>query len=433
MYANYSAASPPVARFETRSGCKLRKDCRLCGSYNLSAVLQLTPTPPANAFIEQACDDEQEAFPLVVYFCDDCTHLQLLYIVDPEILFRHYVYVSGTSPVMRNHLRQYAADAVELCKLSTEDLVLEFGSNDGTLLRAFKERGFRIVGVDPAKNLATQATASGILTIPDFFNVQTATKIVNEYGKAKLVCANHCCAHIDDFVGVISAVKTVLHEDGVWIFEVGYLLDVYKDCLFDTIYHEHVDFHAVLPLVGCFTRHGLKLLHVCRSSIQGGALRCHVGWAETAPQIGDGESINQLIHAEAAVGLHKRDTYLNWDREIKRTGIEVATLLRGLKSTGVRIVGYGAPAKATTLMYHFGLTKDEVEYIVDDNELKQGLLSPGLHIPIVSPTCIYTDRPDYVIVLAWNFADSIVEQHSQFLKLGGRFIVPLPHLRVIRA
>jgi len=365
--------------------------------------------------------------------CLDCKHLQLLHIIDPEVLFRHYVYVSGTSPVMRKHLSLYAQEVHLLGLAKKKDLVVEFGSNDGTLLRFFKDLDYSILGVDPALNLARAATASGIETLPDYFNKESAGKIVAKYGQAKIICANHCCAHIDDFLGVVDGVKTLLHEDGVWIFEVGYLLDVYTKSLFDTIYHEHVDFHTVSPLVRCFEAHGLKMINATRSSIQGGALRCFVGWERTAPNIKGGlESVQKLIRTEIVEGLVKKETFIAWGKSINDTGIELVSLLRGLKSSGKKIIGYGAPAKATTLMYHFGISAEEIEYIVDDNSLKQNMYTPGLHIPVKNPSKIYEDKPDYVLVLAWNFTDSIIEQNSTYLLSGGRFIIPLPSVSIVK-
>jgi len=334
---------------------------------------------------------------------------------------------------MRQHLYLYAQEANSLCKLGKDEFIVEFGSNDGTLLQYFKDLGHRVLGVDPARNLAKAATESGITTLPEYFNEKVAREIALNSGRAKLICANHCCAHIDDFRGIIDGVKALLDKSGVWIFEVGYLLDVYSKGLFDTIYHEHVDFHTVAPLAKCFKSHGLKIINVGRSTIQGGALRCFVGWEETAPTIQGGmEAVQKLIHAEAAAGLNSCETFFNWNRAINQTGSELKSLLRGLKENGSTIVGYGAPAKATTLMYHFDLNKEDLEYIIDDNTLKQGLVTPGKHIPIVSGATLHQRKPDYILILAWNFADSIIEQNSDLLRTGVRFIVPLPNLRVIK-
>ena len=351
-----------------------------------------------------------------------------------EILFRNYVYVSGTSPVMVQHLKDYAESAIELCGIKKGDFVFEFGSNDGTLLGHFKDLGMNILGMDPAKNIADVATANGLETIAEFFGAETAKEVRTKRGAARLICANHCCAHIDDFHGVVQGVKNLLAPDGVWIFEVGYLLEVYTQSLFDTIYHEHVDFHSVEPIIRFCDNNGLKLINASSNSIQGGSLRCFVGWADTHPIIpGGDDNIAELVRREVAVGLHSEQTFKRWENSINGTRDEVFALLSGLKKAGKKIAAYGAPAKATTMMYHFGITTELVDFIIDDNPLKQGLYSPGLHIPVVSSSTLYSEQPDYLLILAWNFANSIMKKHNNFLLSGGRFIVPLPEVKVVKS
>ena len=387
-----------------------RTDCRLCASRTLECVLNLTPTPPANAMVPAAEKDKpQTAYPLDVYRCTDCGHLQLLDIVDPRVLFTHYVYVSSTSPVMVGYLRDQCAAIVRRLKLKPGDLVVEFGSNDGTLLRLFKEAGMRVLGVDPAANVAPDAAE--IETVADFFGAGMAGRIREKYGPAKAICAYNVCAHIDDLRDVVDGVRTLLAPDGQFVFEVGYLLDVYSKTLFDTIYHEHVDFHHVEPLKRFFDGRGLKLLHAERSDIQGGALVGYVG----TPATGQADSsVNELIALEHEAGLHRADTFRRWADMIRQRGEELMTLLRGLKAKGKSIAAYGAPAKATTLMYHFGLDSSVLDYVVDDNPLKQGMFTPGLHIPVHSPDELYRQKPDYVLLLAWNFAAQLVEKHRHY-------------------
>ena len=257
----------------------------------------------------------EDRCPLHVNFCNTCTHLQLSHVVSPEILFRDYVYVSGTSHVMVKHLKKYAEQAVEYTGISEGEFVFEFGSNDGTLLGQFKEMGFSVLGMDPAINLAQDATARGLLTIPDFFGAQSAAKVATEHGKARIICSNHCCAHIDDLRSVIQGVTELLAPDGIWIFEVGYLLSVFQNNLFDTIYHEHVDFHSVPPIQRVCEAFGLKLLNAEMNSIQGGSLRCFVGWPNSSPNIKNGdENISELVRREIAAGLNKAVTFHKWVR-----------------------------------------------------------------------------------------------------------------------
>jgi SAM-dependent methyltransferase len=403
-----------------------RTDCRLCASRVLECVLHLTPTPPANALVPATeKGKEQVAYPLDVYRCADCGHLQLLDIIDPKVLFTHYVYVSSTSSVMVGYLRDQCAAIISRLQLKPGDLVVEFGSNDGTLLRFFKEAGMRVIGVDPAANVAPDATE--IETVADFFGAEVAKRIREQYGPAKAICAYNVCAHIDNLRGVIDGVCSLLSPDGQFVFEVGYLFDVYRNTLFDTIYHEHVDFHHVEPLKRFFAERGLKLLHAERSDIQGGALVGYVGGLTAQ----EDHTITELTALEHEAGLHRADTFRRWGDAIGKRGGELMALLRGLKAKGKSIAAYGAAAKATTLMYHFGLDSSLIDYIVDDNPIKHGLLSPGLHVPICSPDVLYQRKPDYVLLLAWNFAAPIIEKHRHYAGDESRFILPLPNLAII--
>ena len=389
----------------------------------LERVLNLTPTPLANSFVSaKDVDVPQTVYPLDVYRCGGCTHLQLLDIIDPKELFSHYVYVSSTSQVMVDYLRAQADDIIRRTGLKPGDLVVEFGSNDGTLLRFFKQAGMKVLGVDPAANLAP--VEADVPTITDFFGARVARKIRQEYGPAKVICAYNVCAHIDELQGVIQGVAELLAEDGRFVMEVGYLYDVYRNTLFDTIYHEHVDFHRVAPLQGFFARNGLSLVHAEQSDIQGGALVVYAAHAPASPS----ESVARLVEMETAAGLDKAETFHSWGINIRRKGEELGILLRGLKHAGKSIAAYGAPAKATTLMYHFGLDASILDYIVDDNPIKQGIFTPGLHLPVLAPAVLYERKPDYVLILAWNFADSLIAKHRHYAGSRGRFITPLPNL-----
>jgi len=403
-----------------------RKNCRLCNSSILTNVLQLKPTPPANSLISKSdLDVHQEVFPLDVFRCQDCGHLQLLGIVNPDLLFKKYVYVSGTSSVMVKYLEGECNAIIKRLNLNPGDLVVEIGSNDGTLLRFFKQKGMRVIGVDPAKNVLPDA--GQIETIPDYFSERVAAEILQRYGPAKAICAYNVCAHIDNLAEVIRGVKVLLDQDGQFVFEVGYLLDVFKNNYFDTIYHEHLDFHHVKSLKPFFDLHGLSLVHAERSDIQGGAL---VGYVGQDGRVAD-SSVEEMINEEILSGICEAKCFIDWGKKISKNGEELKIFLQGLRNAGYSIAAFGAPAKATTLMYHFGLDGSVINYIVDDNPLKQGLYTPGFHIPIFSADRLLFDPPDYLLILAWNFADSIIENHASYLKASGRFIIPLPFLKII--
>ena len=393
-------------------------------------MLSLAPTPLANAFVtKEALAQPQPVYPLDVYFCEDCAHAQLLDVVDPAVLYRHYVYVSGTSPVFVRHFQDYAAHVTERFQIPAGGLVVEIGSNDGTLLRCFKERGMRVLGIDPAEEITRATIASGIDAVVGFFTPGLARGIRAAQGPAAVIAANNVIAHIDDLSGVMDGVRELLADDGVFVFEVSYLVDVIEKNLFDTIYHEHLDYHSVKPLIGFFRSHGLELIEARRVDSHGGSLRGVVQRAG-GPRPVDA-SVADAVHQEQALGLDRADTLRAFAGHIDDVKRELTGLLRGLKQQGKRIAAFGAPAKATTLMYHFGIEPGLVDFIVDDSPLKQGLYSPGMHIPVVPSSELYAQKPDYVIILAWNFALPIIDRHAAFRGQGGRFIVPLPRVEVI--
>lgn len=405
----------------------------MCGGDALTKVLALTPTPPANAFVDESgLDEEQPAFPLDVHFCDSCGHVQLLDVVDPELLFGNYVYVSGTSPVFVKHFEE-CADTV-LRKYGSGEgggLVVDIGSNDGTLLKQFQTRGMTALGVDPARDIAAKASAEGIETLPTFFNAALADEIRTERGAAQVVTANNVFAHADGLGDITDGIRILLAPDGVFVFEVSYLVDVFEKTLFDTIYHEHLAYHSVRPLVAFFAAHGMQLIAAERISSHGGSLR---GVAQVAggPRTVE-PSVADLIALEKTLGLDRADTLNAFGARIDAVKSELTARLHELKAAGKTIAGFGAPAKATTLMYHFGIGPDIVDFIVDDSPLKQGLYSPGMHIPVLPSSAIYSKKPDAVIILAWNFAEPIMRNHDKYLNQGGTFIVPLPKVKIFRS
>ncbi|MBI4678530.1 MAG: class I SAM-dependent methyltransferase [Elusimicrobia bacterium] len=413
-----------TARLATR-----RTDCRLCGGSKLVEVLKLTPTPPANAFVKASeISRPQQTFPLDFFLCQDCGHLQLLDVVDPAVLFEDYVYVSGTSPVFVKHFETYAESVISRFSVQPGSLVVDIGSNDGTLLRFFKDAGMKALGVDPAKEIARGATASGIETLPVFFTGKLAGELRVQRGPASVVTANNVFAHADDLKGMLSGVRALLADDGVFVFEVSYLLDVYTKTLFDTMYHEHLAYHSVRPLRDFFKAHGMELISAIRVESHGGSLR---GVAQLAggPRRPD-PSVDELIALEAKLGLQTAESLKSFGAKIDAVKTSLQKLLKDLKGQGKSIAGFGAPAKATTLMYHFGLGPDLIDFIVDDSPWKQGLYSPGLHVPVTASQAIYERNPDCLLILAWNFAEPIMAKHKAFSDRGGRFIIPLPEVSV---
>lgn len=407
-----------------------RKNCRLCGNEKLEQVVKLTPTPPANAFVTRnRLNEVQECFPLDVFQCLNCSHVQLLDVLDPECVFKNYVYVSGTSPVFVKHFQEYAKSVISSFDLSAKSLVVEVGSNDGTLLKFFQKAGMRVLGIDPAVDIARKATESGLETLPLFFTLELAKRIRQERGPAAVVAANNVFAHADDLEGFARGTRELLADNGIFIFEVSYLVDVYEKTLFDTIYHEHLSYHTVGPLKPFFTGLGLELIETLRVGTHGGSLRGIVQQATGPRKVG--KSVTDLIKLESALGLENTETMKRFAFKINGLEQELQSLLHDLKERGKRICGYGAPAKATTLMYHFGLDSEILDFVVDDSRLKQGLYSPGLHIPVLPSSALYEKKPDYALILAWNFAEPIMKKHHAFAKAGGKFIIPVPKVEIL--
>jgi len=409
----------------------LREDCRMCGEESLTKVVSLTPTPPGNDFLTQEeLGREEPVYPLDLYFCEACHHVQLGHVVDPQILYqKNYSYVSATSAHFVNHLKNYAVEMVDRFRLQSGDLVADIGSNDGTCLSFFKEQGISVVGVDPAIDIAERATENGIETVADFFGYDLAVELREKYGAAKYITSHNACAHIDDLLDVVKGVEHWLAEDGVFVLEVGYLLDVYRNTWFDTIYHEHVDYHTVAPFEKLFARVGMELIAVDRISPQGGSIRVMV--QKRGGAIERDSSVGALIALEHELVLDKAETLFKFDRKISQVRDKLQKLLSSLKEDGKTIAGFGAPTKATTLMAHFGLDETLLDFIVDDNPLKQGLFTPTTHIPVLSADVLYERKPDYLLILAWNFAEPIMKMHQKYRDEVGQFILPMPEPEII--
>ena len=409
----------------------LRESCRMCGEGSLTKAMSLTPTPPGNDFLtKEELGRDEPVYPLDLYFCEACHHIQLGHVVDPKILYqKNYSYVSATSAYFVNHLKHYAKDMVERFDLKPGDLAVDIGSNDGTCLSFFKDKGMKVVGVDPATEIAGKATENGIDTIADFFGYRLAVELRKKYGTAKYITSHNACAHIDNLFDVVKGVEHWLDADGVFVLEVGYFVDVYSNTWFDTVYHEHVDYHTVAPFEKLFNRVGMELISVERISPQGGSIR--VMAQKKGGIIKRDDSVDELIALEFKLGLDKAETLHKLNHKISQVRDKLHNLIHSLKADGKSIAGFGAPTKATTLMAHFGLDATVLDFIVDDNPLKQGLFTPITHIPVLSADALYKMKPDYVLILAWNFAEPIMQMHKKYSEQVGQFILPMPNPEIV--
>ncbi|MBW1600582.1 class I SAM-dependent methyltransferase [Streptomyces sp. JJ66] len=405
-----------AVRFVTR--------CRVCGAGEWQEVISFGRVPLANGFLEPAATyPDEPAYPLEVVSCRSCRLLSLTAVVDPQVLYRTYSYVTSDSETMARHLREVVRLLRDRFALPANALVVELGSNTGDQLLAFRAAGARVVGVDPARNLAAIAEDRGVPTVPEYFDSATARAVADEHGKAALILGRHVFAHIDDLADVLAGVRELLAEDGVFTVEVPYAVDLLEGLAFDTIYHEHLSYFLISTLDTLFARHGLRTLHVERLAVHGGSVLVSAGHAEGPWPTGRG--VGELIERERSGGLFDDAAYTEFAARVRDTCARLSNLVRRLTSDGRTVAAYGASAKGTTLLNVCGLSSEEIAFCTDTTPQKQGRVTPGTHIPVLAPEAV-TAPPDYYLLLAWNYAEEIMRKESDYLRAGGGFVVPVP-------
>ncbi|GEO37927.1 D-mycarose 3-C-methyltransferase [Skermanella aerolata] len=402
-----------------------RDTCRLCGGANVDNVVPLRPIPIATPNTgEVAAGLKDSQVPLDLYLCRDCGHFQLLDIIDPEIQYRNFRYRTTISLGLDEYFRSFAGQVVESLGLAAGDLVVEIGSNDGTLLRAFQPFGLRVLGVDPAQEIAARASAAGTPTLARFFDAALAGEILETHGRARLVVANNTFANLDDLGDVMAGIRALLTADGTFVFDTSYGAAVVRETLIDTVYHEHLSYFMARPLVGFFARHGMELIDVLPVPNKGGSIRGIV-------QLRDGPrpvspSIAETVAAELAAGLDRPEPYRAFARRLTEVTDRLGDLIAAEKAGGGRVAGYGASVGSVTLVHQFRLG-DVLDFIADDKPLAGTLPAEGRDIPVTTSDALYRDTPpSAVVILAWRYAAPIMARHERYRAAGGRFIVPLP-------
>jgi SAM-dependent methyltransferase len=405
------------------------KNCRICNSNKIETVMRLVDTPLEDQFLkDEFKDTEQPSFPLELAICLDCHYLHLPHIVNPEASYADYVYVSGVTVGLRDHYDDYAKQVINDFNIAENSLVIDLGSNDGSMLASFKRVGMRVLGVEPATAIAELANTNDLPTINDFFSDAVVENILDEYGHAKVVTANYMYANIDDVLSFTNMVAKVLDKDGVFVVQTGYHPEQMKINMFDYIYHEHFSYFTVEVLGKIFEQCGLIPIHAEKTKPKGGSIRV-VGQLKQGSKAVD-SSVIELLEEEHRNGMNQAGAYLKFSEQINVVKSNVVEELRKLRKEGKRIVGFGASHSTTTLLYHFELA-EYFEYLVDDNSLKHGSYSPGYHLPVYPTDKLYKDKPDYVVLLAWQHTDSILKRHKAIFNLGMKFLVPLPELKII--
>jgi SAM-dependent methyltransferase len=406
-----------------------RDTCRLCEGRNLELALPLTPTPLADSYVtSKHLGKVQEVYSLDLYLCRDCGHLQLLQVVHPEAIYYDYIYETKSSLGLVDHFRGYAEEVSARIQPPPGAFAVDLGSNDGTLLSFFKQKGMRVLGIDPAREIARTATEAGIETLPHLYTRELASQIRKERGAATIVTANNLFANVDELGSFTEAIRDLLAPDGVFVFESFYLVDWLQNMVFDFAYHEHLSYFSAKPLIAFFRRHGMELIDVSRVPTKGGSVRYTIQRAEGRRPVSP--SVRELTALETRIGSDRIETFKDFEMKIERARDQLTRFLQNIKKEGKTVAGYGASATTTTLVYHFRLDR-WIQFMVDDYPAKQNLFSPGFHIPVLAPHVLYERKPDYVLILAWRYFEPILKKHQAFLRQGGQFIVPLPELKVI--
>jgi SAM-dependent methyltransferase len=405
-------------------------NCRMCHSTRLELFLDLGFTPPSDSFLSQKqLKYEETYYPLQVYMCKDCGLAQLGYIVPPEKMYNiDYPYISSTTRTGVAHFTEMAQSICKKFQLKPKSLVVDLGSNVGVLLNGFKKCGMDVIGIEPVVGIMRVAILNGIDTIPALYSMEAVEQVIKERKKASILCATNVFAHINDLDAFMEATDKLLLKNGVFVFEAPYFLHLLENLEYDTIYHEHLSYLSIRPLVKFFERFGWSLFDIEETEIHGGSLRCFIarrGEYLVSPKI------RKYLAQERKKKIHSMKYLQRFANKVKKHRQELRNLIISLKKKGKHIVGLSAPAKGNTLLNYCKLDTDLLDYVTEKAESKIGKYTPGTHIPVFSDNYLLKHRPDYALILAWNFAKEIMENNQEFKKRGGKFIIPVPKPKIV--
>ena len=406
-------------------GYKFRKNCRLCSSREFKLILDLGKQPPSNSFItKKELTRTERVFPLRLYLCKACHHLQLLDVVDKEYLFSNYLYMTSANQPIIEHFHEYVNLVYrKFLKNRREKVVIEIGSNDGTFLKKFLKYDVDVLGIEPAKNLARISRSYKIKTENKFFNYNVAKKISNRK-KADVIIANNILGHVDELNNFIKGIKILLKEDGVFVFEVPHALKLIKNLEFDTVYHEHLSYFFIAPLYKWLRKNQLKIFDIQKQNVHGGTIRVFVSKSDVYKER---KSVRDFIKEEKRNGINNKHTYDEFSNDIENLRYCLKKKIETLKAKNKIIFGYGAPAKGNVLLNYCKIDNKILDFITDTTTLKQGKFTPGTKIPIINPKNRPKNNSNMIaFLLAWNYKDAIIKNEKNFVKNGGRFLIPIP-------
>ena len=406
-------------------------NCRFCDALLEQIVIDLGKTPLANSFLsEKMLNEKEEFFPLKVLVCKKCYLVQLKEVETPQNIFTNYAYFSSYSKSFLDHAKNYVNMSIDRFHIDKNNFVVEIASNDGYLLQFFKEKNIPLLGIEPAKNIAKIAEKKGINTVNEFFGKELSEELIKKYKKADLLICNNVIAHVPKINDFVNGLKILTSENGVITIEFPHLMELVDHNQWDTIYHEHFSYFSFFVMQKILEKNRLKIFDVEKIATHGGSLRVFCTHSENK-KIEIKDSVNNLLKLEREKGMMEIPYYQNFSKKVIGSINQFTDFCNQMKKEGKIIVGYGAPAKANTLLNCCGVNQDIIEYVVDLSPHKQGLYLPGSHIHIKSPEEIKKLKPDFVIIFPWNLKEEIMKQIQFIRNWGGKFVIPIPKLQII--